>query len=134
MSQGSVTVTGLKELEKAIENLPRSVTLALRGVAWQSSRRIKDRAAQILNNETHGTGKTAASIEVIEELEKKQFIVWPRGNPDRPANLPLWLERGTKFMRPIAYMRRSADEEDDTYKRNVEQAAIDVITKQLGNK
>lgn len=128
---GSVTTTGLDELRRAVEDLPRTVTLALRGVAWQSSRRIKQRAAEILNSKTHGTGKTAASIEIIEELEHKQFVVWPRGNPDRPTALPLWLERGTRFMTAKPFMRPAADEEDAAYKRNMERAAIEVADRVL---
>jgi HK97 gp10 family phage protein len=131
MSEGSVTETGMAELRKALEDLPRTVTLALRAVAWQSSRRIKDRAAQILNSKTSGTGKTAASIEIIEEPENKQFIVWPRGNPDRPSNLPLWLEFGTRFMQARPFLRPAADEEDDKYKRNMMQAADNTATKVL---
>lgn len=131
MSEGSVTTTGLDELRKAVDDLPRTVTLALRAVAWQNSRRIKQRAAEILNSKTNGTGKTAASIEILEEPENKQFVVWPRGNPDRPANLPLWLERGTRFMSARAFMRPAADEEDAMYKRNMERAAIEVAEKVL---
>lgn len=131
MNNGGVTETGMDELRKAVENLPRSVTLALRGVAWQSSRRIKTRAAEILNSKTHGTGKTAASIEIIEEPENKQFVVWVRGNPDRPANLPLWLERGTSTMSAKAFMRPAADEEDPVYQREMARAATDVLNKAL---
>ncbi len=127
MAESLVTVTGLAELRKAVDELPRTVTLALRAVAWQSSRRCKTRAAEILNSKTHGTGKTAASIEIDEELENKQFVVFARGNPDRPANLPLWLERGTRFMAARAFLRPAADEEDDRYKREMEQAAVNAV-------
>lgn len=131
MTEGSVTETGMAELRRGVEDLPRTVTLALRNVAWHSSRRIKDRAAQILNSKTHGTGKTAASIEIIEEPENKQFIVWPAGNPDRPANLPLWLERGTRNMAARSFLRPAADEEDANYKAAMERAATETVTKAL---
>ena len=36
MSESSVTMTGMDQLTRAVEDLPRLVTLALRGVAWQS--------------------------------------------------------------------------------------------------
>jgi HK97 gp10 family phage protein len=131
MSDGSVTDTGLDDLRKAVDALPRSVTLALRGVAWQSSRRIKDRAQQILASKTHGTGKTAASIEIIEDDANKQFQVFPAGNPDRPANLPLWLEFGTRYMAARPFMRPAADEENPRYQREMLQAASDVADQVL---
>ncbi len=128
---GDVTVTGLDELVKAVEDLPRAVTLALRAVAWQSSRKIKDRAAQLLDSQTHGTGKTAASIEIIDEEDKQQFVVWPKGNPDRPPNLPLWLERGTRYMTAKPYLRPAADEEDAHYKAAMLAAATRVADETL---
>lgn len=131
MADAQVTATGLTELRRAIDQLPRAVELALRNVAWHSSRRIQARARQLLLSKTHGTGKTAASIEVIEDEAERSFIVHPAGNPDRPANLPLWLERGTRHMTARPFMRPAADEEDPRYKRESEQAAIDAATKVL---
>jgi HK97 gp10 family phage protein len=129
MARESVTATGLAELKRAIDAFPRTVTLALRGVAWHSARRIRTRAQQILRSKTHGTGKTANSIEVIEE--EKSFLVHVAGDPDRPANLPLWLERGTRHMAARPYMRPASDEEEPTYKREMEQAAIKVAEEKL---
>ncbi len=45
MASGSVTVSGLSEMRAAVETLPRDVTLALRAVAWRTSRRVKESAA-----------------------------------------------------------------------------------------
>lgn len=127
MADGRVTSTGLEELRREIEALPRTVTLALRAVAWQSSRRLQARAREILRSKTHGTGKTAASIEVIEEADQNQFVVHVAGNPDRPANLPNWLEFGTRHMAARPYMRPASDEEDPRYRRESEQAALGAV-------
>ncbi len=131
MSESSVTITGMDQLTRAVEDLPRLVTLALRGVAWQSSRRIQARAQQLLRAQTHGTGKTAAHIVIIEEEAKKQFVVDSQGDPDRPANLPLWLERGTRFMAARPHMRPAADEEDQPYKNAMLRAADRTATQAL---
>src|SRR5689334_6498120 len=98
-----VTDSGLQTLRRTIEQLPREMTLALRAIAWQSSRRIQHRAREILRSKTRGTGKTAASIVVNEEAEHKQFVVTV-DNPENP-NLGLWLERGTKHMAARPFMR-----------------------------
>lgn len=127
MAKGSVTESGMKELHHAIDKFPRDVELALRAVAWQSSRRIMARAQEILRSKTSGTGKTAASIHVVEYEGEKRFAVTPgRGNPERPENLPLWLEFGTRFMVARPYLRPAGDEEDPRYKRAMEAAAVHV--------
>lgn len=123
MSREGVTTEGLTELAEAITAFPRTVQLALRGVAFNSARRVRTRAQQILRAKTTGTGKTADSIEVIEEEEKQQFVVHVAGNPDRPAMLPNWLEFGTRHMRARPYMRPAGDEEEPRYLREMEDTA-----------
>ena len=87
------------------------------------------RAKQILLSKTHGTGKTASSIVVTEEPEKKQFLVEVI-NPDNP-NLALWIERGTVKMRARPFMRPAADEIDASYRREMEAAAVGTATELL---
>lgn len=124
MAKAGVTDIGMKELHQSINAFPRDVTLALRAVAWQSSRRIMARAQEILRSKTSGTGKTADAIHVVEFANEKRFAVTPgRGNPDRPENLPLWLEFGTRFMVARPYLRPAADEENPRYQRGMEDAA-----------
>lgn len=126
-----VTTTGLREARAAVAQLPRAVTLALRGVAWQSSRRIKADAQRRLRAQTHGTGKTADAIVVIEEEAKKQFVIASQGDAGDAANLPLWLEYGTVKMTAKPYMRPSALAESPTYKREMEEQSIEAARRTL---
>lgn len=127
-----ITITGLEETRQAVEALPRAVTLALRAVAWRTSRTVSDLAKANLRRQTHGTGKTADSIHVIEEADEQQFVVVVGGNPDRPANLPDWLEFGTRHMAARPYIRPAADEAEPAYLREMEQAAVSTVQKALG--
>ena len=120
-----VTTMGLREARAAVEQLPRAVTLALRGVAWQSSRRIQEDAKRRLRAQTHGTGKTADAIVVIEEAEEQQFVIASQGDAGDAANLPLWLEFGTVKMSARPYMRPSALAESDRYRQEMAKASGD---------
>jgi HK97 gp10 family phage protein len=121
-------------LRRQVAALPTAVTARLRAVAWRTSRELKDRARATLLSKTHGHGKdhqrTADSFVIIEEPEKKQFLVAVE-NPENP-NLAMWLERGTSRMTARPYLRPAADELDSTYKREMAAAAEDVVTQMLG--
>lgn len=125
MAQGSVTTTGLKELEAVVDRLPRDVTTALRAVAWRTSRRVKDRALEILNARTGGKADRIAAITIVEE--DKVFRVIAEGPSDKPANLALWFERGTRFMAARPFMRPAGDAETDQYRTDSERAAASVL-------
>lgn len=127
MAQAGVTTTGLKEMRAAVERFPAAVTAKLRAVAWRISRLEMRRAAEILNSKTHGTGRTAALIYVIEEADRKQFVVVSHAPADKPENLPLWLEHGTVHMEPRSFMRPAAVEADIPYRTEMRQAADDVL-------
>jgi hypothetical protein len=116
MADSGVTVTGLKEARAAIEILDVTVITALKAVAKRTADRIAVNAATILRSKTHGTGKTAASIRVLDESAEKRYVVNVPGNPDDPANLPLWLERGTRFMVARPFLRPAGDAETARYK------------------
>ena len=111
----------LAKLRANIERLPVRVTAQLRAVAWRTSRVVRTRAQQILRSQTHGTGKTANSIVIVEQAEKKQFLVTVE-NPDNPE-LGLWLERGTVHMRARPFMRPAGDEATAGYVREMTEAA-----------
>lgn len=131
MSAGGATSTGVKEMLAAIETLPAKVTEALRGVASNSAHRIQTRARQRLDELTQGTGATAAEIKVFEEADKKQFLVLSEAPEDRPANLPTWLEFGTRYMEARPYMRPALDEEQDPYRREMERASLQVASEAM---
>ncbi len=128
---GSAVASGLKELEAGIERLEPSVTAALKQTARESAGRIASHAAQLLNSQTHGTGRTAAAIRVLDESDRKQYVVNSPGHPDRPANLPVWLEFGTRYMTAKPHMRPAADAESERYKFNMVKAAEDAAGEAL---
>ncbi len=131
MTAGSVTVTGLKELSEAIDTLPETVTAALKGVARDTAYRIQTRAKALAPvghdprlGHTKGEPHLKDSIEVIEQAELKQYIVDP--NTPWLPNLPLWIERGTRYKRARPFMRPAGDAEDARYKSDSMKAAESV--------
>jgi HK97 gp10 family phage protein len=128
---GSVTVTGLSDVRKGVEALPRAVTLALRAVAWRTARRVHAAAKARLQASTHGTGATANALRVVERDQMKAFIVEVGPVPGRPANLPLWLELGTIKMRARPFLRPSMEEAHADYLREAEAAAVAVVAEAL---
>lgn len=124
----------LERLKRTVEQLPRTVTLALRAVAFRKSREVRERASAILRSKVKGRSdrprRSVDSIVVIEEAEKKQFLV-AYENPEMP-NLGLWLERGTRKMSARPFMRPAADEVEPSYKREMAAAAESVMADALG--
>lgn len=124
----SVTVTGLAELKRAIETLPADVTAALRSVAWRKSREALAIAKSTLRSKLKTPAhKLIDNIEIIEQADKKQFVVISQAPDDQPANLPLWVERGTRHMAARPYIRPAADAIDASYKSESVQAATAVV-------
>lgn len=132
MASGSVTVTGLDDLKRAIDRLPEAVTEALKSEARISADRIAAHAKALLRSKTHGTGQTADAIRVLDESRDQQWVVNSPGTADKPANLPLWLEYGTVYMSAKAHMRPAADAESARYKQNMAAAATRTAEKALG--
>ncbi len=116
MADSGVTVTGLKEARAAVEALDVTVVTALKAVAKRTADRIAVNAASMLRSKTHGTGKTAASIRVLDESADKRYVVNVPGDASEPANLPLWLERGTRHMVARPFLRPAGDAESARYK------------------
>lgn len=131
MAQGSVTFSGLAEVKRDVEALPRNVTLALRAVAWRASRRVHASAQRHLRAKTHGTGQTADALGVVEDAPMKMFRVEVGPVPRRPANLPLWLELGTVKMSARAFLRPALEEAHADYVRESEEAALAVAREAL---
>ena len=118
----SVTARGFAEARAAIEKLPEMVTARLKAVARQSAQRVAKNGATNLLAKSRAV-KTAASIVVIDESQEKRFIVSVPGHPDDPRNLPLWLERGTRFMAARPFMRPALDAEHPRYVSEMGEAA-----------
>jgi hypothetical protein len=131
MAQAGVTTTGLKETQRAVNQLPRQVTLALQSVAWRTAIRVREGAARRFRDQTKGSGATAAAIAVVDESARRQYAVVSKAPSGKPANLPLWLEFGTVKMRARAYMRPALVAEDARYRRESQDAADRAATEAL---
>lgn len=135
-------------LRKNVETLPRDVTLKLRAVAFRKSREVMAIAKAKVPVDS---GYTSDNIHVIEQPERKQFLV--SDGSDRPRvrfalhqrrsgrlhtqkvtvnMLPNWLEFGTRFMRARPFMRPAADAVEPSYVREMSEAAIGVVAKAIG--
>jgi hypothetical protein len=111
------TAQGLSELQRAITRLPQDVTRALQAVALRTARRVRTDARRLLLAQTHGTGATAAAIEILEDLPNKQYRVISEGPRGKPKNLGLWIENGTRHQPARPYMRPARDAAEGPYKR-----------------
>lgn len=126
----SVTVTGLEELKRAIDQLPADVTAALRAVAFRKSREAMAIAKSMLRSKLKTPAhKLIDNIEIIENAEKKEFVVISQAPDDQPANLPLWVERGTRHMAARPYIRPAGDAINESYKSESLKAAESVVDK-----
>jgi hypothetical protein len=131
VSSARVTETGLAALQQAIKRLPAAVTEALKTEAHRSATRVATHAKGLLRSQTHGSGRTADAIEVIEDSDHQQFTVNSPAAPGDPPNLPLWLELGTIYMAARPYMRPAAAAEDAPYKAHMTAAAEGAAQKVL---
>jgi hypothetical protein len=130
---GSATAIGLAELRAAVDRFPAAVTAALRASAWQTSRRVfADAKRRLLAQQKTPAHALADAMQVLEDPAKKQFLVLAQAPAGQPANLPIWIERGTRFMRARPYMRPAADGAQARYKADMTAAATQVATRELG--
>lgn len=84
------------------------------------------------------TGRTAAGISVEESRDQLGYVVLPfdadfelalirAGNDQQPANLPIWLEFGTKYMSPRPYFFAAVELERVGHDRRIREAIQDAI-------
>lgn len=132
MADGGIDVGGLVELTKLAEALPADVTAALKGVALATAHRIQARAKSNLGAQLKTSAHALIDrIEVIEDDAHHQYRVESLAPKGQPANLPLWVERGTRFMGARPYMRPAGDAEDARYKQD-SLAAVASVVDRLG--
>lgn len=116
----------LSALRQAIDRLPADVTAALRTVARDTAARVQIRAGQILDSRTGGKAARIAAITIVESAAEKQFLVIAEGAADKPPNLALFFERGTRTMAARPFMRPAADAETERYRSDLIAAASQV--------
>ncbi len=131
MAEGGVTVTGLKELMANVDQLPDTVTAALKQHAVSTATRIRDEYRRLLLSQTKAV-KTAASARLLDESERKQIVVNVPGDPSDPAGVPGWLEYGTSRMAAKPSLRPARDAEADRYKRDMATIAEQTLRSALG--
>jgi HK97 gp10 family phage protein len=112
----------LAALKRQIDQFPADVTTALRAVASVTAGRVQRRARQIVASKVK-RGAEVVAITIRDEPAEKQFLVIAEGSHDKPANLALWLERGTRYMTARPFMRPAADAETRRYQEDMMQAA-----------
>ncbi len=132
MAESVVAVTGLDELRRAVDQLPRELENELRAIAFRVSRDAKERAralllGQIRGHNTKGHQHTADSIVINDRPDEHLFEVTVE-NPSMP-NLGLWLERGTVHMAARPFMRPAGDAVTAGYQRDSLAAAEKILGK-----
>jgi len=133
MAEGSVTVTGLKELEEGIRILPETVSRALRTVALVTATRVKDRARAHTPYDPHHRDVRRPHLRDTYKItldESRKQVTVTVGGTVKPM-LAVWLEYGTATMTARPFFRPAADAEDDRYKREMVLAADAAATKVL---
>ncbi len=130
---GSATAIGLAELRAKVDRFPEAVTAALRARAWTTSRIVwTDAKRRLLAQRKTPAHALADALVVLEDAAKKEFLVRSEAPPGQPANLPIWIERGTRFMQARPYMRPAADSAEARYKSDMIAAATQVAERELG--
>jgi len=104
----------LADLRRQIDRFPETVTKALRGVASVTAGRVQRRAREIVASKVK-RGASVVVITIVDDPQHKQFLVIAEGAHDKPANLALWLERGTRYMTARPFLRPAGDAETHRY-------------------
>lgn len=116
----------LAELRRDVNRLPENVTKALRAVASVTAGRVQRRAKEIVAAKVK-RGAEVVAITVVDDPTHKQFLVIAEGAHDKPANLALWIERGTRYLVARPFLRPAADAETQRYADDMTRAAEHVV-------
>lgn len=85
-------------LTAAFDRLGQEADAVLMEIARETADELKAEVQARLRRQTAGTGRTANAITV--ERQQTGYKVTSGDQNPRPANLPIWLEFGTKHMTP----------------------------------
>lgn len=116
----SVTVEIEDGITKAFDRLGDAALSPLDAVAKAAAESIKAEVQSRIRRLTHGTGRTANAV-TVEKVEGG-YRVHSGDMQERAANLPIWLEFGTKHMMPRPAWNAAILLENGTYLRRVEEA------------
>lgn len=127
-----VTTTGEAEMRANVERLPDAVTQALRNVARATAEREQATARRLLaEKQLTFTRELAGAIVIREDLARKQYVVESGPPPGQAANVPIWNEYGTRFMRARPYMRPASDMETERYRADMDKASVSTVAEIL---
>lgn len=114
-----VTVTVEHDsLTVAFDRLGAEAQAVLMAIARETADELKAEVQARIRRQTAGTGRTANAI-TVERQETGYRVTSGEQNP-RPANLPIWLEFGTKHMTPRPAWEAARRLLSGTYVRRVE--------------
>lgn len=122
----SVTVDVQDGISAALDRLGDAAAPLLLAVAKESAESIKADVQARIRRQTNGTGRTANAV-TVDQVEGG-YRVHSGDMQDRAANLPTWLEYGTKHMTPKPAWNAAILLQQGTHMRRLEdamQAAID---------
>ena len=105
----------------ALAKLGDAANAVLSDLARETAHTLQREMQGRLRRQTSGTGKTADAI-TVEKSDDGFYRVNSGNMGDRAANLPIWLEFGTKRMTPRPYFYGAIALEQGTYLRRVEDA------------
>jgi hypothetical protein len=113
-------------ITQAMTRLGDAADAVLRDVARDTADKLKAEMQARLRRQTSGTGKTADAV-TVETTEDGYAKVTSGEMGSRPANLPIWLEFGTKHMTARPYFYGSIRLEQGAHLRRVEDALQQAI-------
>lgn len=113
-------------ISQAFARLGDAAASVFDAIARTTAERLRGEMQSRLRRQTAGTGQTADAITVSKD--GAAYLVTSIAPGSRAANLPIWLEFGTKHAAARPYFYAAVALEHGTYLRDVErglQSAID---------
>jgi len=116
----------MDQITQAFDRLGDAAHAVLSELAMETANSLKAEMQGRLRRQTAGTGRTADAI-TVERTPDGYARVSSGDMGSRAANLPIWLEFGTKHMTARPYFYGAIALEHGTYLRRVERALQDAI-------
>lgn len=113
-------------ITSAFARLGDAANAVLSDLARETAHTLQREMQGRLRRQTSGTGRTADAI-TVEKSDDGFYRVNSGNMGDRAANLPIWLEFGTKHMTARPYFYGAIQLEQGTYLRRVDEALQQAI-------